>query len=500
MRSCATVLSKAVNNFRSVILLALATTQIGAATLTWNRNPESDIAGYRVFHREVGATFQNVDVRNTNSFSTTLASGRSYEFYVTAYNTAGLESSPSQTLAYTAPVQNTPPTISTIANQTISEDGTAGPISFVLNDAESGPSALTLSAASANTILVPTTGLTLAGTGTNRTITVKPAANKFGSATISLSASDGTNTTVRSFTVTVNSVNDLPTITNLRNRTIPPNYPLGPLAFTVKDVETSAGNLQVDSWSSNQAIVPDSNLSLSGTGANRTLTLTPAPNATGTTTITVEVFDGTSVRTDTFTLNVQPGAPTLLLNEGFEATGYDNGGWVELGNPNQDYTNIRLADTQSIRATGGNQFYRVFTNAQSLHLYTQVRWTSFNTNHAAIGLISAQNTASGFLSVGTDRTLQLLHGSASSARSTALSANITYHLWLDWTAATSQAGTMALYLSTTATKPTTPTLTLNSGNGVAYERLYFGTPTTGPVMLFDNICLDDVPLGSNPAY
>src|SRR5690349_6377225 len=109
MRSCARVLSKAVSNFRSVILLALATTPLGAATLNWNRNPESDIAGYRVHHREVGATLQNADVGNTNSFSITLSPGRSYEFYVTAYNTAGLESAPSQTLAYTAPVQNTPP-------------------------------------------------------------------------------------------------------------------------------------------------------------------------------------------------------------------------------------------------------------------------------------------------------------------------------------------------------------------------------------------------------
>ncbi len=49
---------------------------------------------------------------------------------------------------------------------------------------------------------------------------------------------DGTATAQTTFQVTVNAVNDLPTISSIANQTINEDNSTGALAFTVSDVET----------------------------------------------------------------------------------------------------------------------------------------------------------------------------------------------------------------------------------------------------------------------
>ena len=50
------------------------------------------------------------------------------------------------------------------------------------------------------------------GSGSNRTVTLMPATNQFGTSIITLQVSDGIGTNSTSFLFTVNSVNDEPTI------------------------------------------------------------------------------------------------------------------------------------------------------------------------------------------------------------------------------------------------------------------------------------------------
>ncbi len=114
-------------------------------------------------------------------------------------------------------VANAMPTISTIANQTINEDGTTGAISFTVQDAETAAASLTVNATSSNTSLVPNANVVLGGSGTSRTVTITPLADQNGVTTITLSANDGVNTTTATFTVTVNAVNDIPAFTKGAN-------------------------------------------------------------------------------------------------------------------------------------------------------------------------------------------------------------------------------------------------------------------------------------------
>ena len=196
------------------------------------------------------------------------------------------------------------PTITAIANQNINEDTPTGSLAFIVGDVETLAGSLTVTGASSNVVLVPTVNVVLGGSGANRTVTVTPAPNQFGSATITLSVSDGTASVDTNFTVTVAAVNDDPTITAISNQVIGENTSTGPLAFTIGDVETPAGSLTVTSSSSNTTLVPLANVVLGGSGANRTVTVTPAANQSGTTTITVTVGDGTSTAQTSFELTV----------------------------------------------------------------------------------------------------------------------------------------------------------------------------------------------------
>ena len=98
---------------------------------------------------------------------------------------------------------NTPPTISSIPDQSILQDHSTSPIAFTVGDAEMAPENLQLSAASSNPGLIPIGNIVFGGSGANRTVTVTPAAGQTGTATITVTVNDGPNNTSTNFVVTV---------------------------------------------------------------------------------------------------------------------------------------------------------------------------------------------------------------------------------------------------------------------------------------------------------
>src|SRR5439155_20560173 len=107
-----------------------------------------------------------------------------------------------------------------------------------------------------------------------------------------------------SFVLTVNAVNDPPTISNIADQSTAVGTAAGPIGFTVGDVETAAGSLTLSGSSSNPTLVPDGNIVFGGSGSSRTVTVTPAANQTGTATIAVTVSDGVNNTSVTFMLTV----------------------------------------------------------------------------------------------------------------------------------------------------------------------------------------------------
>jgi hypothetical protein len=198
-----------------------------------------------------------------------------------------------------------PPTISNIGNKTIDENQNTGPIPFTVSDPDTPLNSLKVSATSSDTKLIPNANLRLEGSGGNRTITVTPARDQVGSATITVTVKDDSGSDSDTFVVTVKAVDDSPTISDIANQTIDKNQSTGPIPFTVSDPDTSLNSLKVSASSSNTTLIPNINLILKGSGGNRTITVAPAKDQVGSATITVSVSDGNSSSNDTFVVTVQ---------------------------------------------------------------------------------------------------------------------------------------------------------------------------------------------------
>lgn len=95
--------------------------------MAWNANPEPDIAGYRLFWGEPNTTPNVRDVgKTTQTQVTNLLAGRTYSFYLTAYNTAGLESDASTSIYYTTPNPPPPGSVVTAATAVRTDATTSG--------------------------------------------------------------------------------------------------------------------------------------------------------------------------------------------------------------------------------------------------------------------------------------------------------------------------------------------------------------------------------------
>jgi glucuronoarabinoxylan endo-1,4-beta-xylanase len=122
---------------------------------------------------------------------------------LTAANNSFSDSIFSNTFTTYIGTKNVLPTISGVGNRTVNEGTSTGAIAFTVGDLETSAAALTVSGTSSNTVLVPNANIVFGGGGANRTVTVTPAANKLGSATITLTVNDGTLTASRTFVLTV---------------------------------------------------------------------------------------------------------------------------------------------------------------------------------------------------------------------------------------------------------------------------------------------------------
>ncbi len=282
-------------------------------TLAWDASPDASVVGYILRYGIVGGISTNsLDVANqTTGTASNLNAGTTVFFFVTAYNAQRLESLPSNLITYTVPgVNNTPPTISSITSPTINEDTQTGAISFTVADAQTTAGSLSVSGSSSNPTLVPNGNIVFAGSGSNRTITVTPAANQSGTATITITVSDGQLSASTSFVLTVSPLNDPPTISSIANQTIAAGKTTGPISFTVGDVETALSSLTLSGNSSNPTLVANANIVFGGTGANRTVTVTPTAAQAGTATITVSVSDGNASTSKSFAVTVLPNTNT----------------------------------------------------------------------------------------------------------------------------------------------------------------------------------------------
>jgi hypothetical protein len=272
------------------------------------------------------------------------------------------------TTSFTLTVQpgasNSPPTISTIANQSVNVNLATAAIPFTIGDAQTAAASLTVSGSSLNTTLVPNANIVFGGSGANRTVKVTPAANQTGSAQVNVSVSDGVNTTTTSFTVTVQvGVNTPPTISAIPDQLGYMDNPTAAIPFTIGDAETPAASLTVSGTSLNTVLVPNANIIFGGSAQNRTVTITPASGQTGTAQVTISVSDGTATAQATFTLTIDQA--TALSTAALPKTSSYNGLFYE-----QDAVRLQSAGAFKLTVTSAGKYSGSVQMSDGLHAFT----------------------------------------------------------------------------------------------------------------------------------
>ena len=104
------------------------------------------------------------------------------------------------------PATNMAPQLTAIANVTTDQDTMVGPLEFAVTDDMTAPNQLTVTATVDGTTPFPTDGVTLAGTGATRSITLRPLEAATGTANVTVTVIDAAGLkATRSFGITVNA-------------------------------------------------------------------------------------------------------------------------------------------------------------------------------------------------------------------------------------------------------------------------------------------------------
>lgn len=135
---------------------------------------------------------------------------------------------------------NAAPTISAIPDQATIEDIATPLYTFTVADAQTPAANLMITQASSNPTLIRPNGVVVGTSGTNRTLSILPEPDQSGTASVTLSVSDGTYTTVETFDVVVTAVNDPP-------QTAPDDFvAVGPLVVAAAGILANDSDVEGD--------------------------------------------------------------------------------------------------------------------------------------------------------------------------------------------------------------------------------------------------------------
>jgi hypothetical protein len=308
------------------------------------------------------------------------------DFFTFKVNDGKGDSAPA-TVSITVTAVNDPPTLDTILDHTVAEDGPA--VTKTLTGVSSGASdeteTLSITAVSSNPGLIPNPTVNYTSPSSTGSLTFRSLTNANGTATITVSVSDGVHSTLRIFSVQVSAVNDAP-IANGQSVTTAYNIPVN-IALTASDVD---GNPLVYTVLSSPA-----HGTLSGTAPN--LTFTPTLNWSGNTSFTFRVNDG-SLNSATATVNITVSGPTSApaAPSGLAATAVSRSRIDLAWNDNSTSENGFKIE----RSANGNSWTQIATVAPNVRNYSATGLSANKTYYFrvraynALGNSAYSNTAS----------------------------------------------------------------------------------------------------------
>ena len=184
----------------------------GETALTFNNKPTSG----KLFAQWLPITGQAVEFDVTPQVVATLLSDQKLSLRIAATDNQGDSGNVSYASSENATIANRPqliltlgnaaPTLSEVPNQAVDVNTATTALPLVIGDDITAAAALTVSGTSSNPALLPNANIVFGGSGANRTVTLTPAPDQTGNATITLNVSDGTFTTSTTFVLTVGGI------------------------------------------------------------------------------------------------------------------------------------------------------------------------------------------------------------------------------------------------------------------------------------------------------
>ncbi len=222
----------------------------------------------------------------------------------------GLTAPSSDSFLFSVTSVNDSPHISDVTNQSMNEDGIIASLPVVIDDFDNALNCNTsLSATSSNPTLISSTGIVFSGPAPNCNVSLTANPNQNGSATITLTLTDGSEAVYDSFLLNVIPENDPPIISAISSQNMNEDSTLL-VNVQLSDIDNNlpCSALTITNSSDSLLLPPTSpHIVIGGVAPNCTLTLNPALNKNGSSTISINAFDGaTTSGTVNFTVSVTP--------------------------------------------------------------------------------------------------------------------------------------------------------------------------------------------------
>jgi hypothetical protein len=241
-------------------------------------------------------SYSNPNSTGTLTFKPTANASASAVITITVNDGQTGNNTISKSFAVTVNSQNIPPTLNGLPSMVLAQNAaaTAVALSGISSGSASENQTLTVTASSSAPSLLPNPSVSYASPASTGTLTLKPSANAWGTATVIATVNDGqslNNTISRTFAVLINNP---PTLNALANVSLVQNS--AAVNVSLAGITSGAANesqaLSIGVSSSNPSVVPAPQLSYASPASTGTLIIKPAVNATGSSVITVTVNDG----------------------------------------------------------------------------------------------------------------------------------------------------------------------------------------------------------------
>lgn len=187
---------------------------------------------------------------------------------------------------------------------------------------------------------------------------------------------------------------------------------------------------------------------------------------------------------------------SYLFHETFDATGYDDTGWVETGTVDEDYTTVALEGTQSLYIADATAYTLNSLSDSLAELYVHLMFRTSDASPASqttIFSMSSGTTNLFYLQLRTTGVLRLYHGTTVVNGTHTLSNDTAYHVWLYYKKGTGANGVATAWYGTDKDKPASAEISITNGNGVKEMKGFFFNNADAANMniIFDQLVIDD---------